>query len=129
MGGAVRAIENGFQQREIQQAAYEYQKAVESKSQIVVGVNDFGIDTEEPIDLLKIDPIVEKRQKDKLAEVKQARDDGAVDRTLKAVTKTAGGSDNLLPSICDAVGARATLGEVSDAMREAFGEFDAPVFL
>ncbi len=127
--GAVRASENGFQQREIQQAAYEYQKAVESKSQIVVGVNDFGIDTEEPIDLLKIDPIVEKRQKDKLAEVKQARDDGAVDRTLKAVTKTAGGSDNLLPSICDAVGARATLGEVSDAMREAFGEFDAPVFL
>jgi methylmalonyl-CoA mutase N-terminal domain/subunit len=129
MGGAVRAIENGFQQREIQQAAYEYQKAVESKSQIVVGVNDFGVDTEEPIDLLKVDPIVEKRQKDKLAEVKQARDDGAVDRTLKAVTKTAGGSDNLLPSICDAVGARATLGEVSDAMREAFGEFDAPVFL
>ncbi len=129
MGGAVRAIENGFQQREIQQAAYEYQKAIESHDQIVVGVNAFGIDVEEPIDLLKIDPSLEKKQKEKLAALKRSRDDGAVERALAAVTKTAAGDDNLMPKIVDAVGQRATLGEISDAMRTAFGEFDAPVFL
>ena len=129
MGGAVRAIENGFQQREIQQAAYDYQKAIESKSQVVVGVNDFGIDVEDPIDLLRIDPAIEKHQKARLAALKQSRDDGAVERALSQVSETAAGSDNLLPKIIDAVGVRATLGEISDAMRTAYGEFDAPVFI
>jgi methylmalonyl-CoA mutase N-terminal domain/subunit len=129
LGGSVKAIEHGFQQREIQQAAYVYQQAIESKDQVIVGVNAYQIEEENKIALLKLDPSIEARQKAKLAQVRQDRDDAAVQRGLAEITRQAKGTENLMPAIVDAVRNRATLGEVSDAMRSAFGEFDAPVFI
>lgn len=129
LGGSVKAIEHGFQQREIQQAAYSYQQAIESKEQVIVGVNGFTIEEEDNFELLRLDPSIEERQKAKLAKVHQDRDDATVARCLAEITRRAGGTENLMPAIIDAVRARASLGEVSDAMRSAFGEFDAPVFI
>ena len=129
LGGAVAAIERGFQQQEIQQAAYAYQLAQESGDSILVGVNRFQADEEAPVDLLKIDASVETRQLEKLAALKARRDNDAVRAALALVTETARGDGNLMPVIIDAVKTYATLGEVSDAMREVFGEFDAPVFI
>ncbi len=129
LGGAVKAIEGGFQQREIQQAAYSYQQAVESGDQVVVGVNRFAAKTNQPIELLRLDPSIEKCQRQRLAAVRAGRDDAAVRRALDEVTRCGHGTDNVMPAIIDAVRAYATLGEISDAMRVAFGEFDAPVFI
>ncbi len=129
LGGAVAAIEHGFQQREIQQAAYVYQQAIESKDQIVVGVNDFTVETEEPIEVLRIDPELENRQVTKLTALKQRRDNDAVARALTRISETTAGPDNLMPVIIDAVRAYATLGEISDAMRDKFGQFQPPVFV
>ncbi len=129
LGGAVQAIEGGFQQREIQQAAYAWQQAVERKDQIVVGVNEFQVEEEEQPELLKIDPAVEKRQVERLAALRARRDNDAVDRALARIKETARGSENLMPAIVEAVKVYATLGEISDAMREVFGQFEPPVFL
>jgi methylmalonyl-CoA mutase N-terminal domain/subunit len=129
LGGAVAAIENGFPQREIQQAAYKYQQAVESRDDIVVGVNRFEMEEEGPTDILRIDPGLEKRQVDKLTKLKASRDNDAVKRALKRVSETAAGEANLMPAIVDAVRVYATLGEISDAMRAQFGEFTPPVFV
>ena len=129
LGGAVKAIEGGFQQREIQQAAYTYQQGIESTDQVIVGVNRFVTKDSQKIDLLKLDPSIEKRQKDKLAGVRAQRDPAVVAAALAEVQRRAEGTDNLMPAIIDAVRAYATLGEISDAMRAAFGEFDAPVFI
>jgi methylmalonyl-CoA mutase, N-terminal domain len=129
MGGSVAAIENGFQQREIQQAAYAWQQAVERNDEIVVGVNRFQVEEQEPIDLLRINPNVEAKQLRRLADLRQRRDNDAVRRALSRITEIARGRDNLMPAIIDAVRAYATLGEISDAMREQFGQFDPPVFL
>jgi methylmalonyl-CoA mutase N-terminal domain/subunit len=129
LGGAVTAIENGFQQREIQQAAYKYQQAIESRDEIVVGVNRFEVEEEEPTDILKIDAELERRQVDKLKKLKSTRDNDAVKRALARVSETAAGEANLMPAIVDAVRVYATLGEVSDAMRSRFGEFHPPVFV
>jgi len=129
LGGAVAAIERGFQQQEIQQAAYSYQLAQESGDSVLVGVNRFQADEEAPVDLLKIDASVETKQLEKLAALKARRDNDAVRAALALVTETARGDGNLMPVIIDAVKTYATLGEVSDAMREVFGEFDAPVFI
>ena len=129
LGGAVAAIEHGFQQREIQQAAYSWQQAVERKQEIVVGVNQFQVDEEEPIELLRIDPQVEAKQTAKLAALRERRDNDAVGRALSHITATAKGSDNLMPAIIDAVRVYATLGEISDAMREQFGHFEPPIVL
>jgi len=129
LGGAVAAIERGFQQQEIQQAAYSYQLAQESGDSVLVGVNRFQADEEAPVDLLKIDASVETRQLEKLAALKARRDNDAVQAALALVIETARGDGNLMPVIVDAVKTYATLGEVSDAMREVFGEFDAPVFI
>ncbi len=129
LGGAVKAIEGGFQQREIQQAAYAWQQAVERKDQIVVGVNEFQVEEEDQPELLKIDPAVEARQVERLKALRARRNNEAVDRALARIKETARGSDNLMPAIVDAVKAYATLGEISDAMREVFGQFDPPVFV
>jgi len=129
LGGSVGAIERGFQQREIQQAAYTYQQAIESGDQILVGVNKFKTEKDPPIELLRIPKEVEQRQKDKLASVKARRDNEAVRKALAEVSRRAAGTDNLMPAIIDAVRAYATLGEISDAMRESFGAYDAPVFI
>jgi methylmalonyl-CoA mutase N-terminal domain/subunit len=129
LGGAVMAIERGFQQREVQQAAYSWQQAVELQREIVVGVNRFQIEEAEPIDLLRIDRSVEEKQVKRLKDLRARRDNQAVRKALGRVTETSRGSANLMPAIVDAVRVYATLGEISDAMREQFGQFTPPVFL
>jgi methylmalonyl-CoA mutase N-terminal domain/subunit len=129
MGGAVAAIENGFQQREIQQAAYSWQKAVESQDEIVVSVNRFQVDQVEPIELLRIPPEVEIKQVSRLKALKQRRDNDAVKKALARITEATRGTENLMPLIIDAARVYATVGEISDAMLEQFGRFDPPVFL
>ena len=122
LGGSVRAIEVGFMQGEIEQAAYIYQRALEEERAIVVGVNRFTLEHEEHPILLRVDPEVGKRQAAKLAALRQRRDNERVQHALTALERGAAGSDNLMPLIIDAVEAYATLGEVSDAMRRVFGE-------
>jgi methylmalonyl-CoA mutase N-terminal domain/subunit len=129
MGGSVMAIEKGFQQREIQQAAYTHQQMVESGDRVIVGVNKFQSKETMKVDLLRLNPELEKQQRARLAQVRATRNAADVQRTLAEVTRRAGTSENLMPAIIDAVRVYATLGEISDAMRPAFGEFDAPVFL
>src|SRR5438067_7218257 len=122
LGGSVYAIERGFMQAEIEQAAYEYQHALEEKRAVVVGVNRFVSENEVRPALLQVDPEVGKRQAAKLAALRQRRDNERVQQTLTALERGAAGTENLLPLIIDAVEAYATLGEISDAMRHVFGE-------
>ncbi len=128
LGGSVTAIEHGFQQQEIQQAAYTFQKAVEDGSSIVVGVNKFESEAEDT-DLLRIDGELERRQCAKLADLRSRRDNDAVKKALAVISETAKGDGNLMPPIVDAVRVYATLGEISDAMRDVYGQFQPPVFV
>jgi len=127
MGGAVAAVENGFIQREIQDSAYRYQRTVETGDRIVVGINKFKTEEAKPSDLLRVDPAVRERQIAKLKQLKSQRNQTAVDQALTALTAAARGSDNLMPPIIEAVKAYATLGEICDALRGVFGEYEAPV--
>jgi methylmalonyl-CoA mutase N-terminal domain/subunit len=122
LGGSVRAIESGYMQAEIEQAAYEYQRALEAERAIVVGVNRFVQEEEERLELLHVDPEVGRRQAAKLAALRQRRDNEQAQQTLNALEQAAAGSENLMPRIIAAVEAYATLGEISDAMRHIFGE-------
>ena len=122
LGGSVHAIERGFMQAEIEQAAYEYQRALEEERAIVVGVNRFVLEHEERPILLRVDPAVGRRQTAKLAALRQRRDNERVQQVLTALERGAAGAENLVPLIIDAVEAYATLGEISDAMRHVFGE-------
>ena len=123
MGGVVAAISAGYIQREIQQSAYEAQKAVESMEAIVVGVNEFQMEEPEPTNLLEVDPTVGERQCARIAALKDERDNADVSAILASLKKGAEGSDNLMPLILDAVRAYATIGEISDVLREVFGEY------
>ncbi len=128
MGGAPAAIEQGFVQREIQDAAYRYQKAVESGDRVVVGVNKFQTEDDvKPGDLLKVDPEVRIGQMAKLTKLKAQRDAEAVARKLAELRKTAEGEGNLMPPILDCVRAYATLGEICDCLRGVFGEYEGVV--
>jgi methylmalonyl-CoA mutase N-terminal domain/subunit len=122
LGGSVHAIERGFMQAEIEQAAYDYQHALEEQKAIVVGVNRFTIENEERPILLRVDPEIGRRQAAKLAALRQRRDNERVQQALTALEYSAEGTQNLMPSIIAAVEAYATLGEISDAMRHVFGE-------
>ena len=123
MGGAIEAIESGFMQNEILNSAYAYQKAIENSDLIIVGLNEF-VTGEEPLrNLLKIDPEVERYQKEKLAKIKTERDFREVKRTLSALRETAEGTGNIVPPILDAVRTYATVGEISDTLRDVFGEY------
>ena len=122
LGGSVRAIERGFMQAEIEQAAYDYQQALDSRQATVVGVNRFVQEDEQRPVLLRVDPEVGKRQVAKLAALRQRRDNEQVQQALAALQRGAAGSSNLLPLIIAAVETYATLGEISDAMRQVFGE-------
>jgi methylmalonyl-CoA mutase N-terminal domain/subunit len=126
MGGAVEAVESGFVQREIQQAAYAYQKAVESDERVVVGVNKFVTDSPPPKNLLRVDPKVREEQIAMLAKLRNQRDNQAVKQRLAALKKAALGDDNLMPPIVDCVRVYATLGEICDTLRQVFGEYQAP---
>jgi methylmalonyl-CoA mutase, N-terminal domain len=123
MGGAIKAIESGFIQQEIAESAYQYQKEIESKKRIIVGVNQFQIEEEPLKDILRIRPEMERYQKEKLARVKKERDQGKVKETLATLRKVAQGTENLVPPILEAVKVYATLGEISDTLREVFGEY------
>jgi methylmalonyl-CoA mutase, N-terminal domain len=123
MGGMVAAIEKSYPQREIAEASYRYQMAVDKKEKIIVGVNDF-VTPEKPLDILQIDETVERRQHARLQELRADRSSAEVERRLNALRKTAEGSDNLMPFIYDAVKAYATLGEICEAMRTVFGAYE-----
>jgi methylmalonyl-CoA mutase N-terminal domain/subunit len=123
MGGAIKAIESGFIQGEIGESAYQYQKEIETKKRIIVGVNQFQIEEEPLKDILRIQPEVERYQKEKLSKVKKERDNGKVKGALAVLKKAAHGTDNVVPPILEAVKTYATLGEISDTLREVFGEY------
>jgi len=122
LGGSVYAIERGFMQAEIEQAAYTYQKNLEEEKAIVVGVNRFALEHEERPRLMRVDTEMSKRQAARVAELRQLRDNARVQQALSALEAGAEGDANLMPLIIEAVEAYATLGEISDAMRRVFGE-------
>jgi methylmalonyl-CoA mutase N-terminal domain/subunit len=125
MGGMVRAIELGFPQKEITDSAYWYQKAVEKKEKIIVGVNAFEME-HEPISILEIDELVAKQQLARLREVKEERNSAQVRKNLRDLRKAAEDSLNLMPLILRCVKAYATLGEIIDALKEVYGEYEEP---
>ena len=128
-GGAVEAISRGFQQKEIQDSAYAYQKAIEKDEQIIVGVNKFTIQNEPQPELLRIKEAVEIAQKKALGQMKGGRDAEKVREALKNLEAVAKGSDNLMPHILQAVKVYATLGEISDVFRAVFGKHRETVVL
>jgi len=123
MGGSVKAIEKRFMQREIEEAAYRYQREVEKEERIIVGVNRYAADEDPEMELHSVDESILERQAERLKELKESRDNGAVDRTLSDISKAAEKSENLLYPMKEALGNLATLGEVSDALREVFGQY------
>jgi methylmalonyl-CoA mutase N-terminal domain/subunit len=126
LGGAVASIEQGFVQREIGASAYRYQQEIEKAERVVVGLNRFQVKGEEKIPLLKVDPEMEGKQKARLKELRQTRDNAMVRQTLAQLKTAAQGADNLMPPILSAVRTLATLGEICDTLREVFGEYEAP---
>lgn len=122
MGGAIKGIESGFMQREIADSAYRYQREIEEKERIVVGLNEFTVEEIPFADILQIRPEVERYQKQKLNRVRGKRDSKKVQDSLNRLRKAAQGTENLMPYILEAVKCYATLGEIADAMREVFGE-------
>ena len=128
MGGMVQAISKGYVQREIQEAAYAWQRQVEAKEQVVVGVNAFKSD-DPPVTVMKVDPAVESRQVERLQAFRAKRSGAAAKQAVDAVRAAARGKDNLMPPIVAAVKAQATLGEISDALRDVFGEYRESVVL
>ncbi|MBP6142847.1 MAG: methylmalonyl-CoA mutase family protein [Proteocatella sp.] len=129
LGGSPSAIDKGFMQQEIMDAAYEYQKQIENGKEIVVGVNKFQVEEPAPKGLLRVDMSVGELQKNKISALKEERDSQKVSETLEALRKACQGDDNLMPYIIDAVKAYATLGEISQVMRDIFGEYKQSVML
>lgn len=129
IGGSPKAIDMGYIQQEIMDSAYEYQKKVENKEIIVVGLNKYQIEEEAPKGLLKVDPSVGEMQKNKLKALRDRRDNAKVTETLTALRGACEGTDNVMPFILEAVRAYATLGEVCGVMREVFGEYQQSVNL
>jgi methylmalonyl-CoA mutase N-terminal domain/subunit len=128
MGGMVAAIEKGFPQREIHEAAYAYQRALERKEKIIVGVNDFATEEERAVDILVIDEAIAKRQREKLTRLKKKRDSARVQQTLEALGGATKSDRNLIPYILECVRSYATLGEMCDVLRKAFGTYEEPAF-
>jgi len=124
MGGMVDAIEHGFPQREISESAYRFQQAVERRERVIVGVNDFVQEDEPPIEILYIDESAAEKQLAKLDRLRSTRDEGRVHRTLAALAAAAHTSANLMPPILDAVRAYATVGEMCEALRRVWGEYE-----
>lgn len=123
LGGAIKAVESGFIQKEIQNSAYEYHLDVESKERVVVGVNDFIDKDEESIPIHRVDPKLEEEQIKFLKQVKEERDNESVEESLRALRKAADGNDNLLPYIEKSVEEYATVGEISKTLKDSFGKF------
>jgi methylmalonyl-CoA mutase, N-terminal domain len=129
MGGMLRAIESGYVQHEIQRSAYDYQQAVEKGEQVVVGVNRFQAEQEPSIPTMRIDAEIEPGQLARLRALRQRRDAAKAQATIDEVERRARGTENLMPAILAAVEAYATVGEISDALRRAFGEYQESVVI
>jgi len=129
LGGAPEAINKGYIQQEIMDAAYNYQKEVETNERVIVGMNKFQIDEKPPTGLLKVDPAVEEKQTKQIDELKENRDSKAVETSLEDLKKACETDENVMPYILKAVKVYATLGEISDVMREVFGEYQQSVKL
>jgi methylmalonyl-CoA mutase N-terminal domain/subunit len=127
-GGMVEAVEAGFPQREIQESAYQYQKAVERKEQTIVGVNKYTMEEEPPVNILQIDETVRSHQLERLARVRSTRDNGAVSNALDKLKIAARDNENTMPSIIDAVAAYATVEEICVALRDVYGIYEEPAF-
>jgi methylmalonyl-CoA mutase N-terminal domain/subunit len=128
MGGALRAIEAGYLQSEIQQAAYEYQRAVENGDQVIVGVNRFTSDEGDWPDLLRVDPAIEASQRNRLAELRASRDQNRVSELRALLETTARSRDNLMPVLIACVEGELTLGEICHTLRSVFGEYRGSTF-
>ena len=129
MGGMVAAIEKGFPQREIQDSAYQYQKAVERGEQIIVGVNKYSM-TDEPsqVPILVIDESVRKHQVERLERTRSRRDRGSVENALEKLKRAAQTGENTMPGTIAAVRAYATLGEICSSLRDVYGVYEEPAF-
>jgi methylmalonyl-CoA mutase N-terminal domain/subunit len=123
IGGVIPAIEAGFFQKEIADAAFRYQQELEQRRRIMVGVNEFTVDEEEPIEILRIDPKLESEQAARVQEVRRTRDQAKCTNALNSLRKAAAGTDNLMPYILDAVRAYATEGEIMHSLIEVFGTY------
>jgi methylmalonyl-CoA mutase N-terminal domain/subunit len=126
MGGMIPAIEQNYPQREIAQASYAYQRAVESGERIVVGVNAFQSDRDAPIEILQIDETAARKQRERLAALRRRRSSTRVQAALDAVRRAAESRENTMPSLLDAVRSYATVGEICDALRDVFGTYQEP---
>ena len=129
LDGLLRAIDSGFVQGEIQKAAYEFHRAVETKEKIVVGVNEFTVEEERPIKILRVDEQSEREQVERVKVLRLNRDSARTNFALKELSRRAAGTENLLPAILEAVENNATVGEISDTLRGVFGEYHESVVI
>jgi len=126
LGGVIPAVEVGFLQREIADSAYRYQREIDTKERVIVGVNDYVMDEPLGIPILEMDPEGERRECQRLARLRSERDSDRADRSLAALRDACGGKENLMPHILEAVNAYCTLGEICGVMRQVFGEYTEP---
>jgi methylmalonyl-CoA mutase N-terminal domain/subunit len=129
LGGMVKAIEQGFPQRQILEASQQYQRAVDRKEQIIVGVNEYVETEARPIPILRIGPEVEKEQVGRLSDLRKSRDPFKMAGAVEALQEAASCGENVMPYLIDAVKAKATLGEICAALKEVFGTYREPVVL
>ncbi|MEX0783654.1 MAG: methylmalonyl-CoA mutase family protein [Dehalococcoidia bacterium] len=129
LGGAMTAIEKGFQQREIQESAYRYQRQVEENERVIVGVNEFVSNGDAEPDILRLDPAIGQRQAEKLQTLRANRDEARVGHIRGKIAEAARGTDNLMPLIVEAVESKVTLGEISHTLREVWGEYRPQVVI
>jgi methylmalonyl-CoA mutase N-terminal domain/subunit len=129
LGGIIRAIDIGYPQKEIADAAYRYQQQLDTGEKVIVGVNKYAIPEERPIDILRIEHTVEERQIERVRKVKRERDSGKAREMLGRVHGAARNGDNLMPHLIEAVKNQVTLGEISDVYREVFGVYRDPAWL
>jgi methylmalonyl-CoA mutase N-terminal domain/subunit len=122
----VAAIEQGFQKAEIERSAYQVARQIDAGERVVVGVNRFGLDEEEPYQPLRVDPAIEQAQAERLAALREDRDRAEFTRRIDDLKQAAGGSENLLYPIREALRSRATVGEVCDALRDVWGVYKPP---
>ena len=129
MGGALKAIEQGYIQGEIQDAAYHTQQAIEKEDQLVVGVNVYQSNEKITLERLRVDPAIEEGQRVRLAELRHQRDAGKVSQLLSQLESAARGSENLLPLFIECVENDITLGEICTVLRNVFGEYHPPAWV
>jgi methylmalonyl-CoA mutase N-terminal domain/subunit len=128
MGGVLEAIDNGFVQSGIQESAYRFQKAVENKSEIIVGVNNFLTDEKVEIERLRVDPAIEAQQVSRLAKLRASRDDNKVNELMAQIETFARSEENLMPLFITCVENEITLGEICGVLRKVWGEYQPPIW-